>query len=64
MSGEGREQNLTIRTAFLTIASLAGRIKNNGPPGGLLLGRGHAHLVASQRGWALAMRHPGLWPEI
>jgi len=53
-------QNLTVRDALLTIANLAGHIKNNGPPGWLLLSRGYAHLVAIQRGWALATRQLGL----
>jgi hypothetical protein len=47
-------QKITVQTAMLEIAALAGHIKNNGPPGWLLLRRGFDKLLTLHRGWNLA----------
>ena len=48
------ELPLTVRTVFLEIARLGGHIKNNGPPGWLILRRGFDKLLTIHRGWILA----------
>ncbi len=52
-------QQVTVQTAMLEIAALAGHIKNNGPPGWLLLRRGFDKLLTIQRGWSLATTQAG-----
>jgi hypothetical protein len=43
--------NATTRDALLAVAALGGHIKNNGPPGWLVLGRGYDALLLLQLGW-------------
>lgn len=43
-----------VETVLLQIARLGGHIKNNGPPGWLVLRRGFDKLLTIQRGWELA----------
>jgi hypothetical protein len=44
----------TARDAMLGIAALGGHIKNNGDPGWIVLGRGHAKFSEAEEGWRLA----------
>ena len=44
----------TVKEALLGVAKLGGHIKNNGPPGWLILRRGLDKLLSIHRGWALA----------
>jgi hypothetical protein len=43
--------NATAGDALLAVAALGGHIKNNGPPGWLVLGRGYDSLLLLQMGW-------------
>jgi transposase-like protein/DDE family transposase len=49
-------EHMDSRTALLEVARLGGHIKNNGPPGWIVLRRGLDILVAIHRGWSLAQR--------
>jgi hypothetical protein len=46
--------NPSVRDAMLGIAALGGHIKNNGDPGWIVLGRGHAKFSDAEVGWRLA----------
>lgn len=48
----------TVRDVLLEVARLGGHIKNNGPPGWLILRRGLDKLLWIQRGWILARAGP------
>lgn len=41
----------TIKETLLAIAALGGHLKNNGPPGWQILGRGYNELLSIERGW-------------
>jgi hypothetical protein len=43
--------NATAQDALLAVARLGGHIKNNGPPGWQVLGRGYDSLLLLQTGW-------------
>ena len=43
--------NATAQDALLAVAALGGHIRNNGPPGWLVLGRGYDSLLLLQMGW-------------
>jgi hypothetical protein len=45
--------NATANDAMSAIAKLGGHIKNNGPPGWLVLGRGYQDLLMMEIGWLL-----------
>lgn len=45
---------LTVSYVLYEIAGLGGHIKNNGPPGWLVLRRGFDQLLSIEKGWALA----------
>lgn len=47
-------ENPTAKDVYLAIAGLGGHIKNNGPPGWIILQRGMEKLLMMERGW-LAM---------
>jgi hypothetical protein len=49
---------LSIKDALLGIAQLGGHIKNNGPPGWLILWRGFQELILLTEGYLLAKKHP------
>jgi hypothetical protein len=42
--------NTTVADALLAIARLGGHIKDNGPPGWIVLGRGYQKLLALKEG--------------
>jgi len=46
----------TVKQAFLAVAALGGHLKNNGPPGWLVLARGMETLRDSAETWAAAER--------
>jgi hypothetical protein len=50
----GLPQALTVDDALLAVARLGGHIKQNGPPGWIVLGRGFVKLDQMATGWALA----------
>jgi hypothetical protein len=47
----------TVRAAYLAIAQLGGHIKNNGPPGWIVLGRGYEKLLAMELGVMISRRN-------
>lgn len=47
-------KDLSVKNALLEIAKLGGHIKNNGPPGWLVLRRGLDKLLTMDRGWKIA----------
>lgn len=47
----------TIQEALLAVAALGGHIKNNGPPGWLVLWRGLRELATLTRGFAIARKY-------
>jgi hypothetical protein len=47
--------NATVHDAMLAVARLGGHIKNNGPPGWAVLGRGFHKLLAREEGWIAAL---------
>lgn len=46
-------EELTVGDAMLALAGLGGHIRNNGPPGWLILRRGLDKLLTIHRGWVL-----------
>lgn len=49
----------TVQDVFLAIAALGGHLKNNGPPGWLILGRGYEQLLTLEMGWLAAKQALG-----
>jgi transposase-like protein/DDE family transposase len=49
----------TVAEALLAVASLGGHLRQNGPPGWLVLGRGLHKLGLMESGWIAAQRAPG-----
>jgi hypothetical protein len=49
-------KNSSASDAYLAVARLGGHIKNNGPPGWQVLGRGYAKLLTLQAGYEIAKR--------
>ena len=47
--------NLSTQQAMFAVAALGGHIKNNGPPGWQVLGRGLDNLLWMEIGWRSAM---------
>ena len=47
-------EKMTASYVLYEIAALGGHIKNNGPPGWLVLRRGFDELLSIERGWTLA----------
>lgn len=45
---------ITVSYVLYVVAALGGHIKNNGPPGWLVLRRGFEELLSMERGWYLA----------
>ena len=46
----------TLGEAILAIAAIGGHIKNNGPPGWQVLGRGYQKLLQLEKGWIIAQQ--------
>lgn len=46
-------RSATAQDALLAVAALGGHIKNNGPPGWMVLGRGYDSLLLLHAGWRL-----------
>ena len=47
-------KNSSAADAYLAVARLGGHIKNNGPPGWQVLGRGYAKLLTLETGYKIA----------
>jgi hypothetical protein len=54
-----RAKNRTLHLAILAVAAMGGHIKNNGPPGWIVLGRGFQALHAYEAGWLAAVEAYG-----
>ena len=44
------------RWVYLALAALGGHLRNNGPPGWIVLGRAYEKLLVLERGWLAARR--------
>lgn len=53
-TGRIKSKTVDMRDAMLGVASLGGHLRNNGPPGWMVLGRGYQQLVAMAAGFLLA----------
>ena len=50
------EQIPTVSNVHMAIARLGGHLRNNGPPGWQVLGRGFTRLLEMERGWLAALK--------
>lgn len=53
--GHWLEAHPTVRDVLLVLARLGGHLRQNGPPGWLILGRGFRNFCEMERGWIAAM---------
>lgn len=56
-STRGLPPPVTVRDAMALVARMGGHLRNNGPPGWLVLSRGYWKLLMLRAGWELAKRH-------